>query len=512
MKTRMKKTDKLIVTHSKALLNKYGKGRGAILDAMRQLIKSDAGKGIQAVLVFVDEANKSIPGFKPVKDASDPAQHKKAIDNLYRYYKPDYLLILGSRDVIPHVPMQNLADKEDRFVNSDLPYACEEPYSIAPGDFIAPSRVVGRLPDITGGTDYRYLVRLLNYAAKAKPISIQPDEDYFAICVPAWKNSAVDGLRLMVHDYDDLKLCPPQSPHAYSANDLKPRIHFFNCHGNKNKPEFYGQHGNNFPMALSSHVINGKIKPGTVVAAECCYGADLYDPSPSTELPICNTYLINGALCFMGSTTVAYGAATGQGQADLLTQYFVQYLLQGASAGRAFLQARLDFMHQRLAQKDPADLKTMSQFLLLGDPSVQLVESPSHAELSKILNKRELQQAAAHRRSNRRIVMHGHSLAVKTSAFLPKHIPGKRPAAVEAHIRRIAKHYKLDTYERTTFSYGNRKASALKQSENKPAMHCHHLVKSRKAVIGGSARMLTELLVIQEAGGEITDVRHYQAR
>jgi hypothetical protein len=502
----MKKMDKLIITNAGALKAKYGKQVTRIRKAADLLIKRDAARGIHSVLVFLDQPNKAVKGYKPVTDIPNPRQCKIAIDILYRHYRPDYLMILGSRDVIPHVPMQNLADKEDAFVNSDLPYACEEPYSTAPGDFLAPVRVVGRLPDITGGSDARYLATLLTQAADYKPAVLSPEEDYFAICVPAWENSAKDGLKNMFHDTDDLRLCPPKSPHTYTSKDLSPRVHFFNCHGNKHRPEFYGQHGNDFPMALSSHIISGKITPGTVVAAECCYGADLYDPAPSKELPLCNTYLINGAICFAGSTTVAYGAASGQGQADLLTQYFVQYLFKGASAGRAFLQARLDFMQQRLAQKDTADLKTIAQFILLGDPSIQIVESTEHRALRTVLNKATLHIAASHQRKNRRTVMVSHAGAIKKNSLLPKRVITKRKTSLERHIRQIASKHRLDKYEITTFSYDNQK------SPKKGGIYCHHLLQHRSARVGGVNRRTTELLIIQEAEGQIMDVRHYHSR
>ncbi|MFI5150968.1 MAG: C25 family cysteine peptidase [Bacteroidia bacterium] len=508
----MKKTDKIILTNLSALNRKYGKNVKHIRKAIEHLIKCDAGRGISTSLFFLDQESKAIPGYRPVLKANDPVQNKLAIDCIYKQMTPDYILLLGSQDVIPHIQLQNLADKEDKYVNSDLPYACEASYSTDPGKFIAPSRVVGRLPDITGGRDHRYLMNLLRQAALAKPLELQTEIEYFAVCVPAWKNSAKDGLRKMFHDTDDLKLCPPQKPHKYTQKDLQPRIHFFNCHGNKHKPEFYGQQGDDFPMALSSHVIQGKISQGTAVAAECCYGADLYDPSPSRELPLPNTYLLNGALIFLGSTTVAYGAASGQGQADLLTQYFVQYLLQGASSGRAFLQARLDYMHQSAVHKDPADLKTISQFLLLGDPSVQFLVSAEHQQLCDVLNKQELQQASALHRRNRRILMHSHALSVKENSLLPKHHTGKRSASVEKHIARIARHYKLRKYEHTTYSYDEKKDSALKKSENNPVVHCHHLVQQHNVKIGGTSRTLNELLIIQEAGGVITHVKHYHAR
>ena len=79
--------------------------------------------------------------------------------------------------------------------------------------------------------------------------------------------------------------------------------------------------------------------------------------------------LFEGAYGYFGSSTIAYGPAEGNGAADLITQYFLLAMLDGASLGRAALLARQRFV-QQTAELDPMDLKTLGQFNLLGDPSV----------------------------------------------------------------------------------------------------------------------------------------------
>ena len=86
-------------------------------------------------------------------------------------------------------------------------------------------------------------------------------------------------------------------------------------------------------------------------------------------LPICQRYLMQGAYGYFGSSTIAYGPAEGNGAADLITQYFLLAVLEGASLGRAALVARQRFV-QQTAELDPVDLKTLGQFNLLGDPSI----------------------------------------------------------------------------------------------------------------------------------------------
>ena len=89
-------------------------------------------------------------GGRAVTDAAHPAQYKAAVDAVHHRLTPDYLMLLGSTDVIPHQPLRNPVhdgvNDVDELVPSDLPYACNAPFSDDPTDFIGPDRVVGRLP------------------------------------------------------------------------------------------------------------------------------------------------------------------------------------------------------------------------------------------------------------------------------------------------------------------------------------------------------------------------------
>jgi hypothetical protein len=69
-----------------------------------------------------------------------------------RKLKPDYILILGSIDVIPHQDLKNPVRKMATLhARRDIPFACEKAYSRKPEDFVGPTRFVGSLPDLSGG-------------------------------------------------------------------------------------------------------------------------------------------------------------------------------------------------------------------------------------------------------------------------------------------------------------------------------------------------------------------------
>ena len=153
-----------------------------------------------------------------------------------------------------------------------------------------------------------------------------------------------------------LTLAPPNGP-KHPASRLAPLTHFINCHGGPSDPDFYSEKGNSQPISLTSDAIKGKIKLGTVAAVECCYGAELYNSvTLSLPLPICQRYLIQGTYGHFGSSTIAYGPEVDNGTADLITQYFLLAILDGASLGRAALLARQRFV-QQTAELDPIDLE-----------------------------------------------------------------------------------------------------------------------------------------------------------
>src|SRR5262249_8748979 len=181
---------------------------------------------------------------------------------------------------------------------------------------------------------------------------------------------------------DDLHTSP-QRGKRWTAAALRARAHFINCHGATIDSFFYGENAaeTRQPRALSALTLSqGRhVLEGTVVAAECCYGAELYDPAEAGgRAGICSPYLSHGAYGFFGSSTIAYGPPDGNGSADLICQYFLERVLRGASLGRAALEARQQFA-RAASVLDPVDLKTLAQFSLMGDPSVHPVGRPAHA-------------------------------------------------------------------------------------------------------------------------------------
>jgi hypothetical protein len=369
---------KVIVTNNGALEKKYGNRVNEIRQAVDRLIQADGKRGLHSELICLDDSGQ-MKRFKcpVVDDAMNCRQNKEAIDGIYKVLLPDYIMILGARDVVPHHDARNPIygrDDPDRFAYGDLAYASDAPYSQNPESFIGPTRVVGRLPDIPNSEDPSYLIDVLRTAAGWAENKVDSYLPYFGVSTYTWRKSTGLSLKRIFGSADGLKTSPPDT-YKWKRSTLSVLSHFINCHGAPADSHYYGEKGRQYPVAHDAAYISGKIKQGTVVAAECCYGAELYDPRITAgQIGIPLAYLASKAYGFLGSSTIAYGPAEGNGAADLICQFFLNRILQGASLGRAALLARQDFVDAN-PTLDPVDLKTMAQFILLGDPSIQPVEA-----------------------------------------------------------------------------------------------------------------------------------------
>ncbi len=342
------KPDKVIITNKGALNEKYQAGAGRIEQAIGRLIAADAKRGLNTILVAIDSAADmgTVQGAA-VADTNDQRAVKMAVDAVYDAYAPDYAMILGAPDIVPHQDLKNPVyspqGDDDKVVPSDIPYACEAPYSKQPGDFVGPTRVVGRLPDLVGSRDPAYLVSLLGTAARHKARPRSEYQKYFSVSAEVWEASTALSLTRIFGNSTAMATSPPKGPN-WTPTELGRRVHFINCHGSPEDPNFYGQRGSSYPVAHMAKKLVKKIMNGTVIAVECCYGAQLYDPADADNEPgICSTYLRDGAYGFFGSSTIAYGPSEGNGQADLICRYFIDEVLDGVSLGEATLKARHRF-------------------------------------------------------------------------------------------------------------------------------------------------------------------------
>lgn len=364
---------KYIVSNKGALEGKYLDETPIVEAAFTGIIAADRFAGITTTVLFLDDvAAMTAIGAPPVMHAGNPQEVKAAIDGIFSAVRPTYMTIFGAPDVVPHQALDNPKGGDgDKDVPSDLPYASSAPFSSRITDFLAPSRVITRLPDLdgtptTGPKSASYPLRVLANAANRTQGKVADYENYFAVSAQTWRDSTTSSVTNVFGNVTSLYMSPPDGP-AWRANQLAGLSFFVNAHGGNQSPKFRGQLGASYPECLSSAGIHGKVSTNAVFSVEACYGAQLYNPNAAnTDMAIVNQVLMDGCCGYLGSSTISYGPATGQGQADIICQEFLRMILAGRTVGQAGLEARQNFIRSQ-DMTSPSNLKTIGQFLVIAD-------------------------------------------------------------------------------------------------------------------------------------------------
>ena len=380
-----------------------------------------------------------------------------------------------------------------------------------------PTRVVGRLPDLAmkqGPQPWQptYLLGLLKIAATYKARNVDQYNTYFGLTTHSWQKSTHLSLTEIFGGNPALVISPPRGPAHGKA--LKSLSHFINCHGGDTDPNFYGEKKDDQPKSLTSKGLVRKISSGTVIAAECCYGAQMYDSvTLAIDLPICQRYLMQGAYGFFGSSTIAYGPAVGNGAADFITQYFLKAILEGASLGRAALLARQQFVAQT-NELDPVDLKTLGQFSLLGDPSVTPAEVDSATSVPKGVD------AAASQRQGRKerrakMAATGKLLQETKPTASRKATSVRKSKAVSKALANIAREAGIGAKKDfTAFSVKTPKAARLRGTKAVPRASRYYVAVHRPKRAGHRLErdVPSVAVVAKEVSGRIVGYRIYMEK
>ncbi len=382
---------KLSVTVRKNLARKYDAGALARIDAaVRRWIEADRKRGIRTIHLALDDAKAmKAHRVKAITGRTTALKVKKAIDALWKRLSPDYLALFGADDVVPYFVVDNPSyggrdGDSDLEVRTDNPYACGQGFRAAKrSTYLLPDRVVGRIPDAPDDGDPAWLVDHLATAESWAPRPRSAFDHAYAICCDEWKQAGEACVAYVGEDASRLMIAPPEGDKTrLPAARLGSRLHMIKCHGAQIDPNFYGQKGSSYPVALSSRSVRKRVRANTVAAAMCCYGAQVFSPadpavSPAGAWPIAGTYLRRGALGFAGSTEIAWVGEKQMACADWIVSRHLRSVLDGASQGRALLEAKQDYVRsieQRGHAPGVEDEKTLLEYVLLGDPSIHPVD------------------------------------------------------------------------------------------------------------------------------------------
>jgi tetratricopeptide (TPR) repeat protein len=394
-----------VVMSAKQQLEKvYGPNTTAIIDEnltkLVGLIQNLPDWG--ATLFYPDDPQQlSSMGIKPVF-GTDPYQIKLALADLDQALAKNgemigALLIVGGPEIIPFHHLPNPTFDNDLDVPSDNPYACiDENYFISQWP-------VGRLPGETGSDagllleQIRGLIDQYQQRSKySKPLLINvaslinwvtqffsnlgsrlTHKTNFGYSAEIWQRASAQVYKT-VGKSKDLHLSPPINANSLSINHNHGlRAGYFNLHGVKDGPHWYGQkdfssesNGPDYPIALSPNMFDEEHPSPKLVLSEACYGAHVYEKRYNEALSL--KCLDAGTATFIGSTCIAYGSITPPLiAADYLAEKFWQKVLEGLPAGYALMGAKLSLAEEMTKIQgflDGEDQKTLLSFVLFGDP------------------------------------------------------------------------------------------------------------------------------------------------
>jgi len=420
---------KVIVTNATEMQKFYGAGYFSNIEpVIQRLIETDAKRGIESTLVYLDQVEGAPMPVEPEKLSRKEVKERMNI--VIKEINPEYLLILGGPTVVPHQKIRtpypelvklinenhpNYPDNSN-FIESDFPYASTADYNRTLKPFFRDRTVaVGRIG--FEDKDSEFLVASLNSAINFSPKPKSYYENYFSVVSKfisldltkpdVLSEKVVDKLFLgKVFDNINYSLSSPKTWEDWTKEDMACPMHVIIAHGYPFYPYVLGQGDNlTFKVALSEESIDNRLTEGNIVVSSACYATRLYDkqhyytpfnyltnitsiiPDGNNPMaqrgPLCNTYFKNGNIAFLGSTF--WG-----GDVHILI-YFLQELLKGCSTGEALMHAQDRLYHKGTSISGEIGC-TLASTLLLGDPSLSPVEA-KESKSEKVMVEKEISKS-----------------------------------------------------------------------------------------------------------------------
>ena len=314
------------------------------------------------------------------------------------------LLIVGGDDVVPFFSMRNPTGDSDTDVPSDAPYGsldsskCYEmqwPVGRVPGDGSKdPGLLMEQLRNIQDYHILRYSSqKTVEKQKNSSKKSAKKTGKCFGYTCAAWLTPSTVVYKVIA-DTNSLSVCPATTSSNFPLSAFDScDFGYFNLHGIKGQPNWYGQKRNDdrsagprIPTALEISNVKNINNTPKVVFAECCYGAE----TPKRYESDCMSlhFLGKATRVFIGSTTIAYGALNATlVAADLLGYLFWKHLSSGITCGEAFRRAKKNLateMEQKNGGLDSEIQKTLLSFVFYGDPLYAVDEN---ADINNIMQR-----------------------------------------------------------------------------------------------------------------------------
>ncbi|HEU5097971.1 MAG TPA: tetratricopeptide repeat protein [Roseiflexaceae bacterium] len=390
----------LLLGSKRTLQQRYGEaGFGAIDRRLRILADALSRRGIATECCYFDDpASLQIDdqlALAPVAREAGPIRDLiRTLADVFEQRRQQLgtTLLIGGDDSIPFHRLPNPLHDDDPLICSDTPYGSDD------AGYLLPHRVVARLPDGAGADpdllltlldqmiDYhsgggayqkRSGLRLGLLGGRRAPTPASECGLKAGYSAEIWQAAA----RAVLDALDPsapLTTSPPLDADGLAEHPwIDERVLYVNLHGATGLPNWYGQPeadwpgaATRLPIALRPDQLGARRAVGGLLISEACYGAEILDRGPESSIPL--RALAEGMLACVGATASSYASlAAPLLGADLLCQRLLARLATGASVGEALHQARLEFaqtMYRRQGYLDDVDVKTLMEFILLGDP------------------------------------------------------------------------------------------------------------------------------------------------
>lgn len=395
----------VILTSRGNLEKKYGANTAdVVIESMRKLCLNIVDLPGWNSLVYVpdDEASAHEQGLDPIQ-ASDAWKIKLSLTDLdaklaTRGEMIGALLIIGGHDIVPFHILPNPTDDSDVNVPSDNPYATlDENYFIQQWP-------VGRIPD-EAGTDAGYLLEQIRFLTREYELKVKHKKsvstnilanllrnlaqrfqtfnvrfqkpDNIGCTAEVWKPASSEVFAVIDRAERLLSSPPTTNKSLLNGQIPDPKFAYFNLHGLKDSPEWYGQrdlvepaNDPEYPVAVEPANFNAKTSSPEIVMTEACYGANILDKKVNDAISL--NFLASGTRAFVGSTCIAYGSVSKSlVAADLLAFHFWTHVKAEVAVGYALMRAKLALakkMTEDQGYLDGEDQKTILSFVLYGDP------------------------------------------------------------------------------------------------------------------------------------------------
>ncbi|MBQ7650953.1 MAG: zinc ribbon domain-containing protein [Victivallales bacterium] len=347
----------IIMTSEGRLVSQLDVKADELRDVIANYMRSADKRGVH--YYYLDIEDNSIESA----DGDDVAAIVSLLRKIVNGARPKYLFILGNEEVINVATWENGACDGDEDVLSDLAYSTLDTNSPWEGqDFNASEALrVGRLPTTEGCFD-----DFQTYFENAKRGigSIETIKSY-GLSALVWKDESNHEYSAIAKDEVDTSPSVTLETSGERISASEPNLLFFNLHGSDEMEYWYGQKGGNYPEAMSPELFDDYPRC-FFLGVEACYGARFV--GLGVEESIVKTAMANRCLAFLGSSKIAYGTSSPDGTcADIVIGEYIRHIAKGFTAGDAHIAGLKKLTSA--SDMDDADIKTLAEFALYGDPS-----------------------------------------------------------------------------------------------------------------------------------------------